>query len=260
MSNRRQLRPVPDLNQLPRPVFARIASWDHQGTETRWHHHAWGQWVYAIEGVLEVHTRRARYFAPPQFAVWIPQGEAHQIISGSAAKMRSLYIETDRLPGTRWSFPCVCEVSPLVRELVMTFCEFPAEYPLDSPHSRLVQVLLDAISELPLAANSLPLPFDKRLLLICEKLQARVNLSVNMEQLGSEVGLSGRSVSRLFKSQTGLSFQQWRQRLRLLHGVSLLEKGESITNIALACGYDSLSAFVAAFKKQFGRSPGQYFG
>ena len=51
---------------------------------------------------------------------------------------------------------------------------------------------------------------------------------------------------------------EWRRRLRLLHGVRLLAGGESVTNAALDAGYSSTSAFIAAFKKTFGTTPGRY--
>jgi AraC-like DNA-binding protein len=56
-----------------------------------------------------------------------------------------------------------------------------------------------------------------------------------------------------------LSFRGWRQRARLLSSLSALEEGDSVTNTALACGYDSTSAFIAAFKSLFGYTPGELF-
>ena len=41
------------------------------------------------------------------------------------------------------------------------------------------------------------------------------------------------------------------------HARAQLEAGESVTAVALNCGYASVSAFIAAFKKLFGRTPGQ---
>jgi AraC-like DNA-binding protein len=52
-----------------------------------------------------------------------------------------------------------------------------------------------------------------------------------------------------------LRFTQWRQRLRLLHAVSLLGTGASVTAVGLEAGYASTSAFVAAFRKQLGQTP-----
>ena len=62
---------------------------------------------------------------------------------------------------------------------------------------------------------------------------------------------------RLFQRETGLSFRNWRQRMRLLSSLALLEAGDSVTDAALGCGYDSTSAYIAAFKQLFGATPGE---
>jgi AraC-like DNA-binding protein len=64
---------------------------------------------------------------------------------------------------------------------------------------------------------------------------------------------------RLFQRETGLSFRGWRQRMRLLSSLGTLEQGRSVTEAALSCGYDSTSAFIAAFKGLFGVTPGEMF-
>ena len=35
-----------------------------------------------------------------------------------------------------------------------------------------------------------------------------------------------------------------------------IEQGQSVTAVALNCGYNSVSAFISAFKKHFGSTPG----
>jgi len=55
------------------------------------------------------------------------------------------------------------------------------------------------------------------------------------------------------------SFRCWRQRMRLLSSLSLLEEENSVTHAALSCGYDSTSAFIAALKGLFGFTPGELF-
>ncbi|MNJ80766.1 HTH-type transcriptional repressor of iron protein A [compost metagenome] len=68
--------------------------------------------------------------------------------------------------------------------------------------------------------------------------------------------MSEKTLTRQFQRDTGLSFRAWRQRLRLLSALPLLEQGEAVTEVALACGYDSTSAFIAAFRLHFGATPG----
>ncbi|MDV6253003.1 AraC family transcriptional regulator, partial [Vibrio sp. EA2] len=104
---------------------------------------------------------------------------------------------------------------------------------------------------------ALPYPTDKRLIQICHLLQDQPASRQSIDEWGKRVGLTGRSVSRLFMNQTGMTFQKWRQRVRLLHALSLLLKPEPIAQVAYQCGYDSLSAFNQAFKLQFGCTASQ---
>jgi AraC-like DNA-binding protein len=48
------------------------------------------------------------------------------------------------------------------------------------------------------------------------------------------------------------------QGLRLLLGVTALESGQSVTSVAMDSGYDSVPAYIAAFRRQSGRTPGRW--
>jgi len=51
----------------------------------------------------------------------------------------------------------------------------------------------------------------------------------------------------------------WRRQRALLQAVEALAGGAPIKQVAAASGYATASAFVAAFRKQFGVTPGRYF-
>ncbi|MGJ7904350.1 helix-turn-helix domain-containing protein, partial [Lysobacter sp. 1R34A] len=70
--------------------------------------------------------------------------------------------------------------------------------------------------------------------------------------------LSERSLSRRFAAQTGHSLLQWRQRARLMRAMERLAGGDAVTAIALDLGYDSVSAFIAMFRRSLGASPTAY--
>jgi AraC-like DNA-binding protein len=105
----------------------------------------------------------------------------------------------------------------------------------------------------------LPLPADPRLRTLCHAQQANPDSRTSLQQWADRLDVSERTLSRLFVLQTGLTFRLWRQRLRLLTALPMLERGERVTDAALACGYESLSAFIAAFREQFGATPGEFF-
>jgi AraC-like DNA-binding protein len=45
---------------------------------------------------------------------------------------------------------------------------------------------------------------------------------------------------------------------RMIHAAAALSSGGSVTAAVLDCGYDSVSAFITAFRRQFGETPGRY--
>ena len=65
--------------------------------------------------------------------------------------------------------------------------------------------------------------------------------------------------TRLFRQQTGLSFGAWLTQARLLHALREIASGASITQVALAAGYSTPSAFSAAFRQVLGQTPSRYF-
>ena len=246
-----------DLKHLPRPIYGQTEALPNQVIGFR-HSHPWVQFSYASSGVLEVQTAQGRFIAPPQRAVWIPAGIKHQVQCSAQTQIRSLYIDnkvlTDPPSNCR-----VVEVSPLLKELIRSFGEFPAEYDEHSAEGRLAAVLLDQLTHAPDMGLMLPLPADKRLQKIVAQLQKQPDASDTLSQWAQRLHLSEKTLSRLFVQQTGLTFRRWRQRLRLLNALPLLEQKQSVTEVALACGYDSTSAFIAAFSEHFGTTPGEFF-
>ena len=64
---------------------------------------------------------------------------------------------------------------------------------------------------------------------------------------------------RHLKKETGMTFRIWRQQIRLLMSLGKLAKGEPVTNVAMDVGYNTMSAFITAFRQTFGTTPNAYF-
>lgn len=251
-----KIRVLPQLDRLPRTVFPRSESLPADSV-TRIHSHAWGQLVFASAGVLLVRTLTGSHVAPPQRAVWVPPGMPHVVATSQRAEMRSLYIGA----GQTIFGPVRCQVfsvTPLARELIQAVAALPADYEENGPDGRLVAVLLDQLTTLPEAGFSLPWPTDPRLGTICQSLTDSPDNTRNAVDWARSAGMTERTLGRLFLAETGLTFGEWRRRSRLLSALSLLESGKSVTTAGLECGYDSASAFIAAFKAAFGLTPGAF--
>lgn len=245
------------LKQLPRPVYGQAEALPNVALNYL-HSHPWWQFSYASQGVLDVHTQDGRYLAPPQRAVWIPAGVEHRVHCSGHTLIRSLYIAPSALkqsPDTS----SVVSVSPLLRELIQAFSLFPATYNEQGEQGRLVQVLLDQLLQAPVLDSMLPLPTDKRLQQIAAQLEQFPEDNTTLADWAQQLGVSEKTLSRVFLQQTGLTFRLWRQRLRVLSALPMLEQRLPVTEVALACGYESISAFINAFSQHFSCTPGEFF-
>jgi len=120
---------------------------------------------------------------------------------------------------------------------------------------RLIGVLTDQLASPEVLPLSLSIPKDKRARLVAERLQQNPSDETELAALGRFAGASPRTLQRLFRSETGLRFVEWRRRLRLLHAAILIGAGSSVTEAGLEAGYQSTSAFVAAFRTELGCTP-----
>ena len=126
----------------------------------------------------------------------------------------------------------------------------------DAPRARLAGVILDEIRALPQVALGLPMPRDVRLLKIAQALSDRPDDGRRLEEWAGWAGIAPRTLTRRFIAETGFTFTEWRQRVRLLKALELLAAGKPVKAIALDLGYDNVSAFIALFRRAFGVTPG----
>lgn len=228
----------------------------HKGT---FHSHTWYQLMYASEGVLNVDVNDQAMVVPPQRAVWLPPGCLHRVLAPSGAKFRSLYFRPDQVVCLGQSSQ-VFSITNLTRELILAVVErCVADAQWQQRDFNLLTVLLDQLIAQPQASLSLLMPQDPKLNVLVKALQLNPENNLSMQAWASKLGVSSRTLTRIFVSETGMGFREWRQRLRLLHSLTLLEQGMPVTQVALDVGYASPSAFTHAFQKCFSCSPRNYF-
>lgn len=221
------------------------------------HRHYRAQLVYAIEGVMTVTTATGNWVVPPQLAVWVPARVEHEVRSVGPVSMRSLYVHPDATRGLP-EHCRVVRVEPLLRELILKVVALAARGETGDAYRRLAAVTLDELRELDAAPFHLPLPLDPRLKAVTDALLADPSDNRELAQWGRLAGASGRTLARLFRRETGLTFAGWRRQLRLLAAVSRLAAGEPVTAVAYELGYHSPSAFIAMFRRVLGAPPGHY--
>ena len=221
------------------------------------HSHARGQLLGASRGLLTVGTASGQWVVPAIHAVWIPPHHVHSLRSHGAFAGWSVYVAPhacDALPDT----PCTMRSSGLLREAVMRAATW-SDAPHDEAQTRIAGVILDEIRALPREPLGLPLPRDPRLVRIAQALADNLADNRRIDDWAEWAAIPVRTLTRRFAAETGFSFTEWRQRARLMRALEMLAAETPVTHIALDLGYDSISAFIAMFRRTFGVTPTQYF-
>lgn len=240
---------------ITQPTLARSYP---QGTQLGLHVHREAQLLFAMTGLMQVATPRGLWLVPPARAVWLPAGIEHGVDVLADLEMRALLIPPTLLAAhgqaPRLDRAFVVLVRPLLRQLILSLFESS----VDPLRTRLLLKL--ALYELPEAedgATFMPMPTDPRARRVAELILSRPEDDQPLEALALRVGVSARTLTRLFPAETRLTFKAWRQRARIVMALSLLGTDLPIKQVAARLGFSSAAAFGHAFRTVFGSTPGQ---
>lgn len=223
------------------------------------HKHSYSaQLMYAISGTLLIETCAGRWLVPPNRAVWLAAGEEHCVIMRSHTQVRSLLVKADAANSTLPDSSFVINVTPLLKELILAATLLPIDYAADRHAKLLVSLLLEELKHHHAVNLLLPWPKEARYHNVCEYLTHNLTDVRSIAEWASELHISAKTFERQFLQLTGISFGKWRQQARLLYSLEALTEGLPITEIALSHGYNSHSAYSAAFKTFFGQSPSDF--
>ena len=220
------------------------------------HTHDEHQLVYASHGLLCVDTASSRWVLPPLRAAWVPAQTAHTVTAKADSQMSTLYIDARADEVSGHDMVMVVSVSSLLRELILHICTGSVD---NDARRRLEGVIFDQITAAPAAPLELVRLRDPRIRAIADALDQDPRDNRTLREFGMEVGANERTLQRLFAAETGSTFGQWRTQVRLQHGIVALGQGHSVTDAAIHSGYNEPSSFIAAFRTNFGTTPGRYF-
>jgi AraC-like DNA-binding protein len=234
------------------------------GTVYDWHTHEDHQLAWASRGVVTVLTAPhqagdpaggATWVLPPSRALWIPAGLPHETGAAGRATMRSLYVR----PGAAiasWTSPVVVAATPLLAELI-GYLGSAGLAARSRVHAE--ALLADLLTPMPVTTISLGLPAGEPARRVADGLRRDPADKRTLAEWGMAVGASERTLARAFVAGAGLPFGRWRTLLRLQAALPLLAAGDAAGRVAVRVGYETPSAFVAAFRRELGMTPATYF-
>jgi AraC-like DNA-binding protein/mannose-6-phosphate isomerase-like protein (cupin superfamily) len=246
-----------DYQRVPRAVAA-MAKDFASGAQVAPHRHPRAQLVFAARGVMQVRAAGGVWLVPPDRALWIPGGVEHAIRCIGEVAMRTLYLATAATGGLP-DRVAVLAAPPLLRELILEAVKLPVLYDDDTRAGRIMSLILDELRDRAVLPLHLPLPRDPGLARLCQAVTAAPAEHRTLAQWGAALGASSRTLARLFRRETGMSYGAWCRQARLLEALARLAEGQAVTTVALDLGYDSPSAFSAMFRRHFATTPSRYF-
>jgi AraC-like DNA-binding protein len=232
-----------------------------KGVRLDTHMHREAQLVYAAKGTMQVTTPKGRWLVPPDRAVWVPARLEHAIDVLADIEMRTLYFDLAWLKRERRSASLrsefVVRVSPLLHQAILALFENR------NSEERIALLVKLAMLELHRAEDSatfIPLPHEPRCRRAADIVLGDPTGGHEIETLAREVGTSARTLSRLFSSETQLSFKSWCQRARIAAAIERLsmEANVSVKQLAADLGYASVPAFSHAFRQVTGKTPTEF--
>jgi AraC-like DNA-binding protein len=222
------------------------------------HSHPRGQLVALTQGLLIVEAGSERWMFPSQRCAWIPPNCKHaaRSVGGAAGSMVDLSPEMCRgLPRT----PCMFNSSKLLFAIVDRIVSWDLRQPLNPAKKHLIATLRDEIRQPAQQPLHLTIPREERLARVADALLDDVGDDRTLDGWAHVAGMSRRTFMRAFSAQAGMSFGRWRQQARLFAALEMLAQKKSVTEVAIAVGYDSVSAFIEMFRTMLGTTPQTYF-
>lgn len=220
------------------------------------HGHAWGEFIYAFNGVMEVNINKVNYITPSSYGLWLPPHIKHSGLNRTDVSHATLYIH-ESLCSTLPKHAGIMLTTPLVNALLQHLKDHPKAID-DVEHLRLLQVLLDQLQVAKLIRNYLPHSKHPRLNEILDYLHQHPADQSSLAALAKMHNMTERTLARYSQKELAMSLHEWRQRLKIIKAISMLNDGRKIESIALDLGYANATTFINMFKRWMHITPDQF--
>jgi len=219
------------------------------------HRHDYDQLIYVSTGVLAIDTGQGAWVASRDRAICIPAETWHQHRAYGATSVHTVGFSSGDGISLSAGSPTVMAVDGLLRELLLAYTG-PGLPPAEARHIR--SVLRDRLSHAHVRPLTLPAARDPRLAEACELVTADLRRPRTLAWLAGPVRAGERTLNRLYRSEFGMTYPQWRTTVRVFYAMIRLAEGASVTGTAHDCGWATTSAFIDTFARTMGQTPGTY--
>lgn len=238
------------------PTQSDLASWEEGGLFEpafgSWGHddhvHDFHQFLYAPVGHAVVWAEGHGHRVCPEVGLWMPAGVWHAARFDEDCLIAAIGFDL-----ARWSLPFepATEVVITARRRRMLLAHLRDDDV--EPSAELFETLLHGPPSLPLPEPITDLPRA-----VASALQLSPDDQRTAAEWATSLHAGATTLRRAFVVETGLTFSEWRTRLRLNRSLDLLARGLMVSSVAQRVGFTSTNGFILAFRRYFGVTPGAY--
>ncbi len=253
-------------------------STDQRDLDFYTHSHDFHKLVLCLDGRVTYIMEGVTYYLRPWDILLIPEHQIHQSRLYSTERYERIILWiNDRFFG-RYDEPVLAEVFawPIRNHSGLFHPEETARATLYEKLSALeaaqkstaaghalladtymIQFMLQLRSLLPddPAASRSNVKSDPRFNEILDYINANLASDLSIDALAARFFMSPSHLMHAFKRHAGLTVHQYVSQKRLIRAAARIQSGEPVMSTAQGCGFSDYTAFLKAFKRQYGCSP-----
>lgn len=230
---------------------------DQMSMQVEEHSHNLSQLSMPVDGTLYMIIDNHLFVIPLGSAIYIPSGKLHAVYNPAKKLIvRSIYLPAKYLLS---EYEMVVNLSGLAYAVFEKICLINDNELNGKRWDNLIHVLLDEIGESFTTPFAIPLTNHPILKKIASIFHKSSNKYPSLTEVATAVGVSVRTLIRLFNSELGMGFAKWKQKFLFVRALGLLQDYKGTKEIAYMLGYNSESAFIHMFRKMSGgMTPSNY--
>ncbi len=226
------------------------------------HAHNRHQILYAASGLLHLTVGASDWVLPPHRAAFLSAGTLHQVRCEQPVELRTVYLSPSIVAAPSWDCR-VFTVVPLAKELLLYAMRWNHQ---SDPHDPLLTPYFSTLGQLALTWSEqgalpfrLPVPQSEELHRVTRLIRERLDEPLSVADLAKAAAQSERTLRRRFLQELGMAPHAYLHAERMLAALDKLTNPSlSVTEVALAVGFETPSSFSHAFTAFVGESPRDY--
>lgn len=217
------------------------------------HSHPTHELLWNERGASSATVGTRTWTITPAIGLWMPAGLLHSGITPAGTWYRTAHFGINTAPALS-ERPVSIEITPLLRLLLDRL----TDESLGSESRALTEKMVIDVLAPPDQELLVQMPTAALLRPIVEAVGANPGDPRTLEDWATVLGVSARTITRAFRSETGMSFGRWTASVRTQRAAILLGAGLELAEVAQRMGYQSVSAFGAAFRRVMGATPATF--